>query len=116
MRDEWTPRAAQREQEGSSASQQSRFSQGAIVDRFESLFHPQVRRQFGGRYNQTVGYLEKRPPWQQLDFRPPDGADQHAASLRAAEAYSAAEAKKTRRANDSARLLEDFAAQSLLPG
>src|SRR5262249_17072885 len=60
--------------------------------------------------------LETRLPWHQLDFSPPDGADQHASFLRAGKAQTSAESEETRAAHSRTCLFRDFSPKGLLPG
>jgi hypothetical protein len=60
--------------------------------------------------------LELGFPRPQLNFCPPDGADQHQTSLRTSEAHATAETKEPRVAHDGTRLFPYLPAKSLLPG
>src|SRR5258708_6843262 len=59
--------------------------------------------------------LETGFPGHQLDFRPPDRADQHETLLRTREAHGAAEAEEPCVTNDGTSLLQDLSTKRLLP-
>src|SRR5262245_45218238 len=75
-----------------------------------------MRQKLGGRDHTTVRDLEARLPRHQLDFRQPYGARQHETLLMPCEAHGAAEAEQPRANDGRACLLQDFSAESLLPG
>ena len=67
------------------------------------------------RDNPSMRDLEARLPCQQLDFRPPHGADEHATLLRTTEARITPEAEEPCGAHNGTRLFQDLPAESLLP-
>lgn len=93
----------------------ARLSQGAMVDRLEAVFHPEIREQLCRGNNAPVCDLESRFPWHQVNFRSPNRADQDESLLRAREAYTTAETEKSRLSHDATGLLRNLPAKSLLP-
>ena len=95
---------------------QPRLSERAMVDRLESLCHPQVGHQLSRRDDPAMCNLKLGFPWPQLNFCPPDRTDQYQTFLRARKTLAAAEAKKSRVAHDGTRLFPYLPAKRLLPG
>src|SRR5438105_1285152 len=75
-----------------------------------------MREQFMRGHNSPMRDFETWLPWQQLNFCPPYGADQHSILLRTTEAHTSAEPEESRVIHDGTRLFQDLAAKSLLPG
>ena len=82
-----------------------------MVDRLESLFHPEMRHQLSRRDDPSMCNLETRFPGHQLDFCPPDRADQHETFLRTREAHATTEAEEPCVTNDGTGLLTAHWAQ-----
>ena len=95
---------------GRQASGKAGFAKSAMVDRFESGFHTEVRQQLRYGHNTAVTDFKARLPRHELDFSPPDGAHQHATLLGASEARRPAETQQPRVNNVRAALLQDLAA------
>jgi hypothetical protein len=60
--------------------------------------------------------LEAWFPWHQINFCPPNGANQDEALLLTSETYTTAEPEEPRLAHDTTRLFQDLSAKSLFPG
>src|SRR5438552_5658562 len=94
---------------------QSRLRERPTIDRFEAVLHPEMREQFMRGDNSPMRDFETWLPWQQLNFCPPYGADQHPILLLTTEAHTSAESEEPRVAHDGTRLFEDLPAKSLFP-
>src|SRR5215471_19378188 len=81
-------------------SPQCCLSQRPIVDRLEAILHPKVREQLTRRNDPSVRDLEAGIPRHQINFRPPNGANQDEALLRTREASTSAESQEPRLAHD----------------
>src|SRR5260370_2199827 len=86
-----------------------------MVDRLESLFHPEMRHQLSRWDDPSMCNLETGFPGHQLDFCPPDRADQHETFLRTREAHATAEAEEPCVTNDGTSLLQDLSTKRLFP-
>src|SRR5260370_26084349 len=67
------------------------------------------------RYSPSMRDLEPRLPWQQLDLRQPDRADEHAIPLRTTDARTTAEAEEPRGAHNGTGLFQNLPAKRLFP-
>ena len=87
-----------------------------MIDRLESLSHPEMRQKLGGWDHTTMRDFEAGLPRHQLDHCQPHRPYQHKSLLRPREAHGAAEAEQPRIHDDRARFLQDLSAESLFPG
>src|SRR5258708_20118231 len=86
-----------------------------MVDRLESLFHPEMRHQLSRRDDPSMCNLETGFPGHQLNFCPPDRPDQHETLFRACEAHATAEAEEPRVTHHGTSLLQDLSAKRFSP-
>src|SRR5260370_2899002 len=94
---------------------QTCLNERPMVEGLESLFHSEMRHQLSRRDDPSMCHLETGFPGHQLDFCPPDRADQHETFLRTREAHATTEAEEPCVANNGTSLLQDLSAKRLLP-
>src|SRR5215831_4550157 len=97
------------------SSPQCCLSQRPIVDGFEAILHPEVGEQLPRANHAWMRDLEAWFPWHQINFCPPDGANQDETLLRTSDALTTAEPEEPCLAHNATRLFQDFSAKSLLP-